>query len=145
VLQEQAASVSRKVLLAEDNPVNRAVAVRLLEKRGHKVTVAANGREATECFRREAFDCILMDVQMPEMDGYEASMAIRQAERDTGGHVPIVALTAHAMKGDLDRCLASGMDAYLSKPIRPPDLYAMLETNLRMSPTCTEPRGGTPA
>src|SRR5207248_7155146 len=89
-----------RVLLAEDNAVNQKLAVRLLEKRGHRVTVAGNGREALEALDRERFDAVLMDVQMPEMDGFAATAAIRQRERTTGAHLPVIAMTAHAMKGD---------------------------------------------
>jgi CheY-like chemotaxis protein len=121
------AGASRKILLAEDNPVNRVVAVRLLEKRGHRVTVAANGHEALAAWRREPFDLVLMDVQMPEMDGFEATATIRQAETQTGRHLPIFALTAHAMKGDAERCRLAGMDGHLPKPIRPLDLYAVVD------------------
>ena len=104
--------------LAEDNLVNQILATRILEKLGHKVLVANNGREAFERTQAEEFDVILMDVQMPEMDGLEATAAIRAAEITTGMHVPILAMTAHAMKGDRERCLSAGMDGYLSKPIR---------------------------
>jgi signal transduction histidine kinase/ligand-binding sensor domain-containing protein/DNA-binding response OmpR family regulator len=121
------AEASRKILLAEDNPINQVVAVRMLEKRGHRVTVVANGREAVAALAREAFDLVLMDVQMPEMDGFEATAAIRQAERAGGRHLPVFAMTAHAMKGDAERCRAAGMDGYLPKPIRPADLYALIE------------------
>jgi two-component system, sensor histidine kinase and response regulator len=107
-----------RVLLAEDNPVNQTLATRILEKLGHKVQVANNGREAVERAHAGDFDLIVMDVQMPEMDGLEATVAIRTAEAGTGKHVPIVAMTAHAMKGDRERCLNAGMDGYLSKPIR---------------------------
>jgi CheY-like chemotaxis protein len=106
-----------RILLAEDNPVNQKVARRMLEKRDHLVTVAANGREALVAFERQIFDLILMDIQMPEMDGFAATAAIRQKERE-GQHIPIIALTAHAMTGDRERCLAAGMDGYVSKPIR---------------------------
>ncbi len=106
-----------RVLLAEDSVVNQRVAVGLLSRRGHVVTVANNGIEAIAAFERGGIDVILMDVQMPEMGGFEATAAIRDRERGTDGHVRIVAMTAHAMKGDRERCLASGMDAYLSKPI----------------------------
>ena len=106
-----------RVLLAEDNLVNRQLVVRLLEKRGHRVDTATNGREACEAFHRQSYDVILMDVQMPEMTGIEATAAIREAERGTGRHIPIIAMTAHAMKGDRERFLASGMDGYISKPI----------------------------
>ena len=124
---DRRAAASRKILLAEDNPINQVVAVRLLEKRGHQVTVAANGREAVTAVRREPFDLVLMDVQMPEMDGFEATAAIRQAEAGTGRHLPIFAMTAHAMKGDAERCRLAGMDGYLPKPIRPGDLYAVVD------------------
>ena len=124
--ERRAASV-RKILLAEDNPVNQVVALRLLEKRGHRVTLAANGLEAVAALGREGFDLVLMDVQMPEMDGFEATAAIRQAEAAAGRHVPIFAMTAHAMKGDAERCRAAGMDGYLSKPIRPAELYAIID------------------
>jgi signal transduction histidine kinase/CheY-like chemotaxis protein/ligand-binding sensor domain-containing protein len=121
------AAASRKILLAEDNLVNQKVAVRMLEKRGHRVTLATNGREAVAAWRREPFDLILMDVQMPEMDGFEATAMIRQAETAAGGHVPIYALTAHAMKGDAERCRIAGMDGHIAKPIRPPDLDAIID------------------
>ena len=119
---------SRKILLAEDNAVNKVVAVRLLEKRGHRVSVATNGREAVEAVQRETFDLVLMDVQMPEMDGFEATEKIRQWEAGTGRHVPIFALTAHAMSGDAERCRDAGMDGFLPKPIRSPDLYALVDS-----------------
>ena len=106
-----------RILLAEDNPVNQKVARRMLEKQDHSVTVAANGHEALLAFERQTFDLILMDIQMPEMDGFAATAAIRQKERH-GAHIPIIALTAHAMTGDRERCLAAGMDGYVSKPIR---------------------------
>jgi CheY-like chemotaxis protein len=116
-----------RVLLAEDNAVNRLLATRLLEKRGHKVVVATNGREAVDALDRGGFDLVLMDVQMPEMDGFEATAAIRKKEQGTGVHQTVVALTAHAMKGDRERCLDAGMDGYLSKPIRPQELDDLLE------------------
>jgi two-component system, sensor histidine kinase and response regulator len=118
-----------RVLLAEDNPVNQRLAVRLLEKRGHTVVVAGNGREALAACAEEAFDLVLMDLQMPEMDGFAATAAIRERERASGSHVPIVALTAHAMRADEERCLHAGMDAYVSKPIHP---AALLDTIERM-------------
>jgi CheY-like chemotaxis protein len=108
--------------------VNQKLAVRMLEKRGHKITLARNGREAVEAVRAAAFDLVLMDVQMPEMDGFEATAAIRESERGTGKHQPIVAMTAHAMKGDDRRCLDAGMDGYLAKPIRGEELFALLES-----------------
>ncbi len=106
-----------RILVAEDNRVNQRVAVHLLEKMGHTVVVAENGRLAIDACQRESFDLILMDVQMPEMSGFEATAIIRERERGTGRHVPIVALTAHAMKGDREKCLEQGMDEYLSKPL----------------------------
>jgi two-component system, sensor histidine kinase and response regulator len=114
----QASERSLRVLLAEDNPVNQTLAVRILERLGHKVQVVNNGREALVRSQAEEFDLILMDVQMPEMDGLEATRAIRAAESGAGKHVLIVAMTAHAMKGDTEKCLSAGMDGYLSKPIR---------------------------
>jgi len=117
-----------RIVLAEDNLVNQRLATRLLEKRGHFVVVAGNGLEAVAAFEREKPDLILMDVQMPEMDGFEATAAIRAKEKGTGNRVPIVALTAHAMKGDREKCLANGMDGYLTKPIRPQELDEVLET-----------------
>ena len=106
-----------RILLAEDNPVNRTLAVRLMEREGHRVTATTNGREALAMFQAEPFDLALMDVQMPEMDGLEATAAIRAHERTGGGHLPIIAMTAFAMKGDAEQCLAAGMDCYVSKPI----------------------------
>jgi two-component system sensor histidine kinase/response regulator len=116
-----------RVLLAEDNAVNQMLAVRLLEKRGYTVTVAVNGREALAAFENESFDVILMDIQMPEMDGFEATAAIRLKEKSTGGHIPIIAMTAHSLVGDQERCLAAGMDGYVSKPIRTHQLFAVIE------------------
>jgi len=124
-----------RVLLAEDNPVNRRVARTILEKAGHFVTVAHNGREALARTQAERFDVILMDVQMPEMDGLEATKAIRGLETGRGGRVPIVGVTAHAMKGDRERCLGAGMDGYLPKPIRPAALFAAIEAAVSQSPS----------
>ena len=115
------------VLLAEDNLVNQRLAVRLLEKRGHRVVVAATGLEALKAMEKETFDLVLMDVQMPEMDGLEATAAIRKKEKGTGRRQPVVALTAHAMKGDREKCMAGGMDGYLTKPIRLQELDQLLE------------------
>src|SRR6266446_1473136 len=123
----QEPSASLRILLAEDNLVNQRLAARLLEKRGHTVVVAGNGREALKAFEKEDFDLLLMDLQMPEMDGFEATVAIRKKEKDRGNHLPIVALTAHAMKGDREKCLAGGMDGYHTKPIRPQELDELLE------------------
>ena len=116
------------VLLAEDNEVNRMLAAKLLTKRGHTFVAVSDGREALAAIDAGGrFDIVLMDVQMPVMDGFEATAAIREAEAVRGGHLPIVALTAHAMKGDLERCLAAGMDAYVSKPIRAAELYELID------------------
>ncbi len=116
----------RRILLAEDGIVNQRVAVLMLESRGHRVTVANNGIEAVKMFQKESFDLILMDIQMPEMDGLEATWTIRSIE-DEDAHIPIIAMTAHAMKGDRENCLESGMDNYLSKPIRANLLYEAVE------------------
>jgi PAS domain S-box-containing protein len=116
-----------RVLLVEDNLVNQRLAVRLLEKRGHRVAVAGTGLEALLALEKDSYDLVLMDVQMPEMDGLEATAAIRQKEKGTALHQAVVALTAHAMKGDREKCLAVGMDGYLTKPIRPQELDQLLE------------------
>ncbi len=115
-----------RILLAEDNPVNQAFVVRLLEKNGHSVAVAKNGREALATLEGSPFDLILMDVQMPEMDGFETTRAIREREKTTGKRLGIIALTAHAMKGDRERCLAAGMDRYISKPVQPGELLTAI-------------------
>jgi signal transduction histidine kinase/CheY-like chemotaxis protein len=112
-----------RVLVAEDNPVNQRLLVRILEKHEHTVVTAGTGREALAALDQQPFDIVLMDVQMPELGGLEAAAAIREQERTTGSHVPIIAITAHAMKGDRDRCLAAGMDGYVSKPIQPVQLF----------------------
>ena len=119
-----------RILLAEDNAVNQRVAMRLLEKQGHHVTLAGNGQEAVEAWseaeRTSPFDLVFMDVQMPVKDGFQATAAIRQEEQKTGRHIQIVAMTAHAMQGDRERCLAAGMDGYLSKPVVLKDLLELL-------------------
>ena len=115
------------VLLAEDNPVNTRLVRAMLERRGHSVLTVENGRDAAEAVQSTVFDLVLMDLQMPEMDGFEATAAIRAAEKGTSQHVHIVALTAHAMKGDREACLAAGMDGYLAKPIRASELFGMVE------------------
>lgn len=116
-----------KILLVEDNFVNQQVAVKLLEKRGHQVLVAEDGKKAVALWEKENFDVILMDIQMPEMNGFQATAAIREGEKQKGTHTPIIAMTAHAMEGDRERCLARGMDAYVCKPVRPEDLDQALE------------------
>ncbi len=118
----------RRVLLAEDNPVNRKVAVAVLEKRGHEVVAVVNGLEAIAAAGSQPFDVVLMDVRMPEMNGYEATAAIREAEATTGAHVPIIAMTAHAMAGDRERCLEAGMDGYVAKPISADRLISAVES-----------------
>ena len=123
---------SLHILLAEDNPVNQKLAVRLLEKRGHLVVVAGNGKEALAALDKKSFDLVLMDVQMPEMDGLEATRALRERELATGSRQAIVAMTALAMKGDRERCMEAGMDGYLSKPIRPQELDEMLDGYVAM-------------
>jgi two-component system, sensor histidine kinase and response regulator len=129
-----------RVLLAEDNIVNQRLAVRLLEKQGHVVHVAGNGRLAVEAFEGESFDLVLMDVQMPEMGGFEATAIIRECERASGKHIPIIAMTAHAMKGDREKCLEAGMDDYISKPIAAQELCAILD---RIAPV-GGPKGAEP-
>ncbi|HEX9933605.1 MAG TPA: response regulator, partial [bacterium] len=120
-----------KILLAEDNAINAKVTKILLEKKGHAVTGAANGREAFARLEREPFDMLLMDVQMPEMDGFEATRRIRENEKGDDRHVPILAMTAHAMKGDREKCLEAGMDGYVSKPIRAEELYKAIDALFR--------------
>ena len=119
---------SLHILLAEDNVVNQVLACRLLEKHGHSVVVASNGHKALEALDKQKFDLVVMDVSMPEMDGFEAVAAIRTREEKTGSHIPIIAMTAHAMKGDRERCLTAGMDAYISKPIQPNELIQAINT-----------------
>jgi two-component system, sensor histidine kinase and response regulator len=119
------------ILLAEDNAVNQKLATKMLERMGHTVTVAANGIGALELLEKTNFDLVLMDVQMPEMDGLEATKAFRDREKTVGGHVPIIAMTAYAMKGDKERCLESGMDGYISKPISGQELYETIEHIMR--------------
>jgi CheY-like chemotaxis protein len=117
---------SLHILIAEDNPINQKLAVRLLQKQGHTSTVVNNGREALENWARQPFDAILMDVMMPEMDGLEATQAIRDREKATGQHIPIIAVTANAMVGDREKCLAVGMDDYIPKPVDVTQLYEVL-------------------
>jgi CheY-like chemotaxis protein len=135
-----------RLLLAEDNAVNAKLALTILRKWGHEVVLATNGREALDLLEGagfQGFDAILMDVQMPEMDGMEATAAIRARERTLGGHIPILGVTAHAMKGDRERCLEGGMDGYVTKPIRPDILFselARLDPAAQLEP---EPATGT--
>jgi PAS domain S-box-containing protein len=119
--------IQLRVLLAEDSPINQKLAVRLLARRGHDVTVVDDGRKAVDTFESATFDVVLMDIQMPELDGFGATAEIRKLEEESGGHVPIVALTAHAMAGDEARCIEAGMDAYVSKPFRPEELFVTVE------------------
>jgi signal transduction histidine kinase/ActR/RegA family two-component response regulator len=116
-----------RILLAEDNPVNQTLAVRILEKHGHIVQVAENGQAVLEALAQQPFDLVLMDVQMPVMDGLEATAAIRAQEHSSGAHLPILAMTAHAMQGDRERCLATGMDGYVAKPMQPAQLLTAIE------------------
>ncbi len=115
------------ILLTEDNIINQKLAVRILENRGHRVTIAGNGAEALEALNRDRFDVVLMDVQMPVLDGLQATAEIRRRELATGGHVPIIAMTAHAMAGDRERCISAGMDDYVSKPLKPLDLLKTMQ------------------
>jgi two-component system, sensor histidine kinase and response regulator len=128
-----AATRSLNILLAEDNVVNQKLAILLLERRGHRVTLATNGKEALIELRKREFDLCLMDVQMPELDGLETTAAIRNSEKGTTRHLPIVAMTAHAIKGDREICLNAGMDAYLSKPVRADELFVTIEGLLASS------------
>ncbi|HEX9255976.1 MAG TPA: response regulator, partial [Candidatus Angelobacter sp.] len=124
---EKSYSRQLRILLAEDNPVNQHFAVRMLEKMGHLVAVAQTGKEALGVLRTGKFDLVLMDLQMPEMDGFAATREIRRAEQDGQDHMPVIAMTAHAMKGDREECLAAGMDDYLAKPINSEELRQVIE------------------
>ncbi len=117
-----------RVLLADDNAINRELTVRILTKRGHSVSVVPNGKLAVQAHAAQNFDVVLMDLQMPEMDGFEATAAIRRMEQSSGSHVPIVAMTAHAMKSDRERCLSMGMNGYISKPIQAQELIELTES-----------------
>ncbi len=128
-----------RILLAEDSPVNQKLAIGLLERHGHRIVVASHGKEAVSLLATQPpFDLVLMDVQMPKMDGYEATAAIRRREKSAGGHIPIVAMTAHAMRGDRERCLESGMDGYIAKPIRAKELFRTIE-EVMSKPAASEP------
>ena len=148
-VREQQRSLS--FLVAEDEAVNQRLIVRLLEKRGHNVLLAKNGREALEVFEKHSFDVILMDGQMPEMDGFEATKLMRQKEKASGTHHPIIALTALAIKGDKERCLAAGMDGYVSKPLKIEELFSVIEnvapgvTRRSDGKVFISPRPATPA
>ena len=120
-----------KILLVEDDRINQAFAIRILQKEGHEVTLAETGTAALQALERQIPDCVLMDVHMPEMDGFQATIAIRERELKSGGHIPIIAMTANAMAGDRQRCLAAGMDGYVSKPLRPKDLFLAIEESMR--------------
>ena len=114
--------------MADDHDANRSLVTTVLTKRGHQCVEAVNGHQVLEALARQTFDVVLMDVQMPGMDGYQATAAIRKREEQEGGHVPIIALTAHAMSGDREKCLLAGMDAYLAKPLRPSELVQLVES-----------------
>jgi CheY-like chemotaxis protein len=132
------------VLLAEDNAVNQRLAVSLLKRRGHRVVTATNGLEALAAIEQTAFDVVLMDLQMPGMGGLEATAAIRAREEERGGHLRIVAMTAHALKGDRERCFAAGMDDYLSKPINAATLYETLERDPHVAASGAEAPAAVP-
>lgn len=122
-----------KILLAEDGVVNQKVAVGLLEKRGHHIDVVVDGQQAIEAWASNTYSVILMDLQMPVMDGFEATIAIREKEKQTGKHIPIIAMTANVMKGDREKCLEAGMDGYVSKPVNPAELYDTIEGTVRVN------------
>ncbi|MFI5128001.1 MAG: response regulator, partial [Candidatus Acidiferrales bacterium] len=142
VQQTSNTGTGMRILLAEDNVVNRQLARRLLEKRGYTVIIAKNGIEALEVVEREEIDMVLMDVQMPEMDGLEAIRAIRSNEKISKRHLPIISLTAHVMKGDREKCIEAGADDYIPKPIQPANLFAAME---RMHPSERDPESNAAA
>jgi CheY-like chemotaxis protein len=121
-------SKNLKILIAEDNKSLQVLAARLLEKRGCNVTVVSNGREAVQAAAEQEFDAVLMDVGMPEMDGFAATAEIRKQEKSTGRHLPIIALTAHAMHDERNLCVSAGMDGYIAKPFTPQTLYDTINT-----------------
>ncbi|MEW6743058.1 MAG: response regulator [Planctomycetota bacterium] len=137
-----AAQRGMRVLLAEDNAINQKVAARMLEKAGHSVAVANDGLEVLQILGKETFDVVLMDVQMPNLNGFEATARIREKERSTGTHLPIIALTAYALKGDAESCLAAGMDGYVSKPVKSGELLAAIESVPRAAEAATRPGAG---
>jgi two-component system sensor histidine kinase/response regulator len=118
---------SLKILLAEDNPVNQRLTKYIIAKQGHSVAIAENGREVLILLEKKHFDLVFMDIQMPEMDGLQTTEAIRRREKETGTHIPIIAMTAHAMKEDRQRCFDAGMDGYISKPINPHEIFEAIE------------------
>jgi signal transduction histidine kinase/CheY-like chemotaxis protein len=140
----QSASVSfakgLRILLAEDNRINQRLAVSILEKHGHSIELASNGREALIAFAQAPFDLVLMDVQMPEVNGFEAARAIRDQDRLSGKHTPIIAMTAYAMEGDRERCLAAGMDAYVTKPVKPEALFRAIDNLISSSSSVNQSR-----
>ncbi len=131
------------VLLVEDNLVNQEVAVSMLEKRGHRITIACNGEEAVQLYKKDVFDVILMDIQMPLLNGYEATARIRDHETTTGRHTLIIGLTANAMKGDREKCLEAGMDDYISKPVRMQELFALLDKVSKQTGNSTDDDPGS--
>jgi CheY-like chemotaxis protein len=133
------------ILLAEDNSFNQVVALEMLEKAGHRVTLAANGREALAAAEKQAFDLVMMDVQMPEMDGLETTAAIRAREQTTGQHVPIIAMTAHAMMCDQEACSRAGMDGYLSKPVNMQQIHTEIARVLSVAAHAGVSHFGAPA
>ncbi|MFO0929545.1 MAG: response regulator [Gemmataceae bacterium] len=126
-----------QILLVDDNLINQTVAARLLEKAGHRVTVAGNGAAAVAEVDRQAFDVVLMDVQMPEMDGFQATEAIRRRERPTDRRLPIIALTANALAGYREQCLGAGMDGYVTKPFQIPVLFREIAAAMKLVPQST--------
>ncbi|OPX22954.1 MAG: hypothetical protein B1H02_05515 [Candidatus Latescibacteria bacterium 4484_107] len=143
---ESGANGRPRILLAEDNAINQKLAILLLEKKGWRVAAASDGKEALQALESESFDLILMDVQMPIMGGFEATEAIRKKENGTGAHIPIVAMTANAMKGEREKCLEAGMDDYVAKPINAKELYATIERMMDgrpQPPAGLEPAGGS--
>ncbi|MEX0819741.1 MAG: response regulator, partial [Pirellulaceae bacterium] len=144
-LHADGAVASLSVLLAEDTPANQKVVTAVLKKRGHSVSVADNGREAVEHFKKEPFDVVLMDVQMPILDGYQATAAIREFERERGTTTPIIAMTAHAMRGDRERCLEAGMDAYIAKPLDVKQLLGLIESIAEERETASDTSHAPPA
>jgi len=138
-MRDQAKSL--RFLVAEDNVVNQKLIARLLEKRGHTVALAGNGLEVLEILEKHSFDIVLMDVMMPDMDGFEATKRIREKEKAAGAHLPIVALTAHAMRGDREQCLAAGMDGYVSKPIKVEELFSAIESLMQHSSASVNSKG----